>query len=231
MADWIDQLERLTKLHRDGALSDQEFADQKARLLAGRPAVQPAPATDLAGLGSDNPPFASEGIPLKWILIAVPAAILLGVLAWTQLIDSKGEIKPAPLPGEKPSASASPSAGASVAPSTVASESASPIASETVAIASLAPSPTPTQQPRTFNPSFSCAGQTNRVLLMICRDSELSRKDRDLSGYFRSALRQVDEQTRQDLLQKQRGFLRERNQCGNIGCLHAWYDRTISFYN
>lgn len=228
MADWIDQLERLTKLHRDGALSDQEFADQKAKLLAGRPSPQTAPSADLAGTASDNPPFESDGIPLKWILIAVPAAILLGVLAWTQLIDAKGEIKPAPLPGEKASASASasPSAGASAA-GTLGTASATP----TIAASPETPSPTPTAQAmRTFNPSFSCAGQTDDVLLMICHDSELSRKDRTLSDRFRARLRQTDGEGRQDLLQKQRGFLRERSQCGNIGCLHEWYDRTIDFY-
>lgn len=34
MTDWIEQLERLTRLHREGALTDAEFASQKARLLA-----------------------------------------------------------------------------------------------------------------------------------------------------------------------------------------------------
>lgn len=48
MTDWIEQLERLTRLHREGALTDAEFASQKARLLdsAGQrdAAAEPYPA-------------------------------------------------------------------------------------------------------------------------------------------------------------------------------------------
>ena len=37
MSDWIDQLERLTRLHQSGALTDAEFEAEKARLLAREP--------------------------------------------------------------------------------------------------------------------------------------------------------------------------------------------------
>jgi Short C-terminal domain len=43
MADWIEKLERLNALHKAGALTDQEFAAQKAVLLADKEREAAAP--------------------------------------------------------------------------------------------------------------------------------------------------------------------------------------------
>lgn len=78
MSDWIEQLERLTALHKSGALTYAEFAAQKARLLETKdqaPAaatVEPEPEMEAAPTG---------GLP-KWALIGVPAAVLLAGAAW-----------------------------------------------------------------------------------------------------------------------------------------------------
>ena len=77
MADWIEQLERLTQLHKSGALTDGEFALQKAKLLAAQdapqtPPVTPAPVTDW---------HAAHAVPERGG--ALPKAVVFGVpAAW-----------------------------------------------------------------------------------------------------------------------------------------------------
>lgn len=85
MADWVEQLERLTQLHRTGALTDAEFAAQKAKLLAAQDAVppaapanyQPAPVWD----HRSELPERSGGLP-KAVMFGVPAALVLLLAAW-----------------------------------------------------------------------------------------------------------------------------------------------------
>jgi len=88
MADWIDQLERLTQLHKSGALTDAEFAAQKARVLAGYdvaasavPTPSPVPPTTPVYQEPvyDDPP--RGGVP-KWVMIGVPAALVVALAAW-----------------------------------------------------------------------------------------------------------------------------------------------------
>jgi Short C-terminal domain len=82
LSDWIEQLERLTRLHKDGALTDAEFAEQKARLLEDRPAaaapVAPEPATPVEEY--DEPPAKSR-VPL-FVALGLGAAAVLGAAAW-----------------------------------------------------------------------------------------------------------------------------------------------------
>ncbi len=212
MTDHIEALERLAKLHQSGALTDAEFAAQKARLLEARaepaaPAYQPAPSYAAE-------PAKSDGVQPLWLLLGALLAVGLGVLLWWTLVDSKGEVKQAPAPGASTSASASASPTASAAPV--------PSASATTAAA----------EPKrtTYNPSFSCAGQTDNVLTMICQSRELSAKDRALSDRFKAVLRNLDEADQQALLRSQREYLRERNRCQDVGCLHDWYDRVTDYY-
>jgi hypothetical protein len=77
MSDWIEQLERLTALHQSGALTDAEFAAQKAKLLEAKDqaAAAPAPAE------WEAEPVPAGGLP-KWALIGIPAAVLLAGAAW-----------------------------------------------------------------------------------------------------------------------------------------------------
>lgn len=217
MNDQIDALERLAKLHQSGALTDAEFAAQKAQLLGGGASVQPRVYSP--------PDQASEGIQPLWLLLGALAAVGLGVLLWWTMVDGKGEMKPVPTPGSAAAAGASASASTrpSASPSVISSSPASP--APTVAAAVVAQPKRPT-----YNPSFSCAGQIDNVLSMICQSRELSNKDRVLSDRFKAALRPLDEFDKQAVLRRQRAFLRERNSCQDTECLHAWYDRVNEFY-
>lgn len=76
MSDWIEQLERLTALHQAGALSDEEFAAQKARLLEARDRGGPAPSDWVT-----TPAIAAGGVP-RMALIGLGAAAVLGLAAW-----------------------------------------------------------------------------------------------------------------------------------------------------
>lgn len=96
MSDWIEQLERLTQLHKAGALTDEEFAAQKAKLLdsanAPAPAPAPAPAAPVAAAPmaeaapAAQPDWAYEaprqGGVSKWVLIGLPVAAVLAGAAW-----------------------------------------------------------------------------------------------------------------------------------------------------
>ncbi|MBS3929259.1 MAG: SHOCT domain-containing protein [Sphingomonadales bacterium] len=77
MSDWIEQLERLTALHRSGALTDAEFAAQKAKLLEAKDQASAAPAP----AEWQAEPAPAGGLS-KWILIGIPAAALLAGAAW-----------------------------------------------------------------------------------------------------------------------------------------------------
>ena len=206
MTDRIDALERLAKLHQSGALTDAEFAAQKALLLRGG-----APAVTY------HAPEPASGIQPAWLLLGALGAVLLGVLIWWQLVDSKGVVEQVPTPGTSASASASPTTAAS------SQAAATPSATPIPTVAAIARKPT-------YNPSFSCAGQTGNVLTMICQSRELSNKDRALSDRFKAVLRELDENDKQALLRRQRAFLRERDTCQDTECLHAWYDRVSEFY-
>lgn len=128
MADWIDQLERLTQLHRTGALTDAEFAAQKAKLLAAQDAVppatpanyQPAPVWD----HRSELPERSGALP-KAVMFGVPAALVLLLAAWfgSSLV-SRGP-DPAPTAGAIASATATDPALAMATPS---QEAAMPVA-------------------------------------------------------------------------------------------------------
>ncbi len=206
MTDHIEALERLAKLHQSGALTDSEFAAQKARLLDGR--REPARYAPVAQ-------SASEGVQPLWLMLGALLAVGLGVLLWWTMVDGKGKVEPVPTPGKSASASASVSAAATPAAALT------PTTSTTTAAVTKRP---------TYNPSFSCTGQTDNVLTMICQSRELSNKDRILSDRFKAVLRDLDEQDRQTLLRRQREFLRERNSCQDTECLHSWYDRVTEFY-
>lgn len=208
MTDQIEALERLARLHQSGALTDAEFAAQKAQLLVG--GASSAPRSYAPSL-----PQEADGIQPLWLLLGALFAVGLGVLLWWTMVDGKGEVKPVPTPGTSAAASASASLSAT------ASATPTPTASASTA--------TVTKRP-TFNPSFSCSGQTDNVLTMICQSRELSNKDRELSDRFKAVLRTLDEQDKQNLLRRQREFLRERNSCQDSECLHSWYDRVTEFY-
>ena len=102
MTDHIEALERLAKLHQSGALTDAEFAAQKARLLEGR--IEPTAPVYPAAPAYSAEPTTSDGIQPLWLLLGALLAVGLGVLLWWTLVDSKGEVKQAPTPGASASA-------------------------------------------------------------------------------------------------------------------------------
>ncbi len=78
MSDWIEQLERLTRLHKDGALTDAEFAAQKAKLLDGQSApTAPVPVEEAY--------FEEQPTGSRWPLyggIAAVVALVIAGAAW-----------------------------------------------------------------------------------------------------------------------------------------------------
>lgn len=93
MADWIEQLERLSQLHKAGALTDAEFAAQKARVLASADAPTAAAGSDVPLVAEADAPVESwdtvtsaeepaRGKAMKWALLALPVALVLAGAAW-----------------------------------------------------------------------------------------------------------------------------------------------------
>jgi len=84
MSDWIEQLERLNALHKSGALTEEEFAAQKAKLLEAKDqaaAATPAPVAAASEPEWEAGAAATGGLP-KWALIGVPVALVLAGAAW-----------------------------------------------------------------------------------------------------------------------------------------------------
>jgi Short C-terminal domain len=102
MSDWIEQLERLTRLHKDGALTDAEFAAQKARLLEGQAAAAqsaPAQSQSAAPVYTD---FDEEPARPRWPLFAGIGAVLIAVVAgaaWfgSGIVPDNGLTQPGPV--------------------------------------------------------------------------------------------------------------------------------------
>lgn len=224
MTDWLDALERLTRLHRDGALSDAEFAVQKARILdQTTPAGRGAAVPDSADVASR-----AAGLSAGWLLAGLLVAALLGVVLWWRLVDDRGMVKPVPVAGAP---AAKPARPIAATVTTVESAAAAPAVAPAAPIAAAAKASTdPKSAPPAFAPSFSCAGQPDAVLKLICGSRELSRKDRLLSDRFKAVLATLGKPDQQALLRRQREFLRERASCEDTACIEDWYDRVNEFY-
>lgn len=107
MSDWIEQLERLTRLHKDGALTDEEFALQKARLLEGQAAAagretaaaEPAPAAMASAPGEGS--YYEEPVRPRWPLFAGIGVVVVAVVAgaaWfgSGIVPDSGLTQPGP---------------------------------------------------------------------------------------------------------------------------------------
>ena len=110
MADWIERLERLNALHKAGALTDEEFAGQKALLLADKERAAAAPPPPTAPVykepvhDDDYGDRGRGGVP-KWALIGAPAALVLAFAAWfgISLVRSGPDpVPPEPIPTPMP---------------------------------------------------------------------------------------------------------------------------------
>ncbi|MFM5949884.1 MAG: SHOCT domain-containing protein [Novosphingobium sp.] len=89
MSDWIEQLERLTRLHKDGALTDAEFTAQKSRLLEGQAAAASAEPAAPAQPAAPVTPGYDDGYDApahpRWPLFAgigAVVAVVIGGAAW-----------------------------------------------------------------------------------------------------------------------------------------------------
>ncbi len=222
MSDWIEKLERITRLHQAGGLTDEEFSAQKARILdQGRDANKSrTPVKDVAYSAIESPPrFPRIGVAL--IGLCAMAGVV-GIAAYMAM-DTKSN-----LPERAVEASEAVRADNVIMPTEEAVGSPSP--------SSFAPaiSPEPidvrSDTVTTYNPSFKCTNKLPRAETLICRNRELSEKDRRLSAMFKVILAETDISDRSDLLSRQRRFLAERSTCNDVYCLSNWYDRIIEFY-
>lgn len=215
MSDWIEQLERLTQLHRSGTLTDEEFSVQKALILG---QVRQG-ASNPAATQFEVESAAAFSKPTHWIL-AILTAIVLGLLLWAFAFSGAQSAK-----DEKARERAS---------SATRANSSVPVTEATVeptVQAEIAMSQSqPIVAPITYNPSFNCARRTNAVELMICRNRSLSEKDRVLSSMFKVILSEFPIESRQRLLAVQRRKLQVRSFCRDVYCLNSWYDESIEFY-
>ena len=112
MADWIEKLERLNALHKAGALTDEEFAGQKAVLLADKEraaGAPPPPAPPAYQQPVYQEPVYDDahgdrgrgGVP-KWVMIGVPAALVIALAGWFGGSLIKSGLDPVPTPGPIP---------------------------------------------------------------------------------------------------------------------------------
>jgi hypothetical protein len=74
-----DELERLSKLHQDGSLCDEEFAQAKSKLLNQPAEIEPAEKRDKS-LGDAANRFVSFQIVMGLIGIIILLIILFGVI-------------------------------------------------------------------------------------------------------------------------------------------------------
>jgi hypothetical protein len=77
------------------------------------------------------------------------------------------------------------------------------------------------------NPSFDCGDQLSNVERMICRDEDLARLDREVSGRYGRVSEGLPEGDLSRLEESQRSFLQRRNECPDIACVKSAYDRQL----
>lgn len=78
-------------------------------------------------------------------------------------------------------------------------------------------------------PSFSCAAAATPTELSLCRQPELWAKDRAMNSIYMWVRNNVDKSVRKRLLEVQRSWLKDRNDCGgDARCLNAVYDQRLN---
>lgn len=226
MSDWIEKLERITRLHQAGGLTDEEFAAQKLRILGDQrettKARNPGPNVVYSPISPIEGPPRSPKIAVFVVAFLLLAGVA-GFAAYQSLESSRNKNQAEALARAQAmvdSAQASATASASQSPA--------PNNSSAATVAPIAVSPSPTVL--TYNPSFKCSDRLARAETLICRNRELSEKDRKLSKMFKVILAETDISERSGLLANQRRLLAERSACEDVYCLSEWYDRVIGYY-
>jgi len=78
-------------------------------------------------------------------------------------------------------------------------------------------------------PSFSCAAAATPTELSLCRQPELWAKDRAMNSIYMWVRNNVEKSVRKRLLEVQRSWLKDRNDCGgDARCLNAVYDQRLN---
>ena len=78
-----------------------------------------------------------------------------------------------------------------------------------------------------FGASFDCAKATTKVEKMICKDEKLIEKDDQLNHFFKTV--KVSNRLSSDVVQSQRDWLKSRNQCNDLNCLHDSYTHRLEY--
>lgn len=222
MSDWIEKLERITRLHQAGGLTDEEFATQKSRILdQGRDTSKDrAPVKGVVYSPIESPPrFPRIGIALVGLFAL---AGTLGFAAYSALGTNSDFLKKDAERSEEVLAD-------NVIMPPEESVASTPAATFTP-LSPIEPIVVPSDAAITYNPSFKCTSKLARTETLICQNRELSEKDRRLSTMFKVILAEADISDRSDLLSRQRRLLAERSTCDEVYCLSIWYDRVIEFY-
>jgi uncharacterized protein YecT (DUF1311 family) len=78
-------------------------------------------------------------------------------------------------------------------------------------------------------PSFPCSAAATPTEVALCRNQELWSKDRAMNAIYMWVRTNVERSTRRRLLEVQRSWLKDRNDCGgDTRCLNAVYDQRLN---
>ncbi|MDP9762139.1 MULTISPECIES: lysozyme inhibitor LprI family protein [Agrobacterium] len=84
------------------------------------------------------------------------------------------------------------------------------------------------QETGIHGPSFSCASATTPTEMSLCRQPELWAKDRAMNSIYMWVRNNVEKSVRKRLLEVQRSWLKDRNDCGgDARCLNTVYDQRL----
>ena len=75
--------------------------------------------------------------------------------------------------------------------------------------------------------SFNCSKASNVIESLICKDSSLSKKDSQLAGLYRKALKDLPRSMQRELRDEQRDWLTARDSCDDRECLELLYSKRI----
>ena len=84
--DTVGELERLKALFQSGALSEQEFADAKAKIIGADEKVHAPSLGQTSG-------FAIASLVLGLLVLPSPLGLIFGLIALSQIKKSQGDLK------------------------------------------------------------------------------------------------------------------------------------------